>query len=122
MHRARSNSAAAASTILAGLWLVWAGLGTPAVAQEAQREPVVAKAPPSTDVCPAIGDDHALCLLDPKSGSCQDFVVAAEALRLLYPYKIQHDLLQPADVQNTVWWGCGSKKLWEFADLLQRIG
>jgi hypothetical protein len=78
--------------------------------------------PPDTaGICPAIAEDYLICSGDSWSGNCADFVKAAGRLGEVYRSELSAHPGWIDDLQNTIWWGCGSARLGDLRALLERI-
>jgi hypothetical protein len=87
----------------------------------AQQVPVPAP-PPESAVCPGIDWDAQLCIADPLSGNCDDFVAMADRLGGLYRAELAKLPDSKQALLTTVWWGCGPGDLGAVKRLLVRIG
>jgi hypothetical protein len=73
-------------------------------------------------VCPAIAEDYAICLDNPWSGNCGDFVHAAHELGRLYRFTVLREPDTADKLKATLWWGCGTAKFMDLRALLEQIG
>jgi len=95
--------------------------GPPAWAESRSSMPPDYRPPGTGDVCPAIEEDYEFCSVDTWSGNCPAFVRDARRLGEIYRSELRAHPDWKPDLQNSIWWGCGSAQLGDLRSVLERL-